>query len=189
MTDRELNQIVTDHLPLARKAAQRYAKWFYLEEEDVYEFALECLARKAGQWKPDGGSSFGGYAAKHLGHDLFWYCNRQFKKREQAEIMDRECWWWQREPTAYQSHARRQAWNVIATMLDTREWMILAYHFGLEPLPKLTQKEIGQRLGVSKQCVHKIEQRAIRKVREAYSTPEGRTALQALREYVLVKSA
>ena len=48
--------------------------------------------------------------------------------------------------------------------LDERERAILALRFGLEGEPPLTLKEVGRRLGVTREWVRKIELRAVRKL-------------------------
>ncbi len=48
--------------------------------------------------------------------------------------------------------------------LDARERAILSLRYGLEGEPPLTLKEIGRRLGVTREWVRKIELRAIRKL-------------------------
>ena len=51
--------------------------------------------------------------------------------------------------------------------LDARERTILAWHYGLGGERPLTFKEIGRRLGLTKEWVRKIELRAVRKLADA----------------------
>jgi RNA polymerase primary sigma factor len=55
--------------------------------------------------------------------------------------------------------------------LDERERAILALRFGLEGELPLTLKEVGRRLGVTREWVRKIELRAVRKLDDS-ETPE-----------------
>ena len=57
--------------------------------------------------------------------------------------------------------------------LDDRERAILALRFGLEGELPLTLKEVGRRLGVTREWVRKIEIRAVRKLddSEAHEPP------------------
>lgn len=48
--------------------------------------------------------------------------------------------------------------------LDDRERTILALRFGLDGQPPLTLKEVGKRLGVTREWVRKIEARAVQKL-------------------------
>jgi RNA polymerase primary sigma factor len=61
--------------------------------------------------------------------------------------------------------------------LDERERSILALRFGLEGEVPLTLKEVGRRLGVTREWVRKIEIRAVRKLDDSESSasaPNGR---------------
>lgn len=52
--------------------------------------------------------------------------------------------------------------------LDERERLVVSLRFGLEDEPPLTLKEIGKRLGVTREWVRKIELRAVRKLDDHY---------------------
>jgi RNA polymerase primary sigma factor len=54
--------------------------------------------------------------------------------------------------------------------LDERERSILTLRFGLEGEVPLTLKEVGQRLGVTREWVRKIEIRAVRKLDDSESS-------------------
>ena len=62
--------------------------------------------------------------------------------------------------------------------LDDRERTILALRFGLEGDVPMTLKEVGRRLGVTREWVRKIELRAVRKLddRPAETAPPRRSA-------------
>ncbi len=64
--------------------------------------------------------------------------------------------------------------------LDDRERMILTYRYGLEGVDPLTLKEIGDRLGITREWVRKIEMRAVQKLEAApVESPLTRTAAPA----------
>jgi len=54
--------------------------------------------------------------------------------------------------------------------LDPRERVILTLRYGLEGEAPLTLKEIGRRLGVTREWARKIELRAVRKLEEGWET-------------------
>jgi RNA polymerase primary sigma factor len=58
--------------------------------------------------------------------------------------------------------------------LDEREQTILALRFGLNGQPPMTLKEVGRRLGVTREWVRKIEVRAVRKLDDSWQeVPEA----------------
>ena len=56
--------------------------------------------------------------------------------------------------------------------LDDRERLVISLRFGLEDGSPLTLKEIGQRIGVTREWVRKIELRAVSKL-TAVTAPVG----------------
>lgn len=52
------------------------------------------------------------------------------------------------------------------TWLDARERLIVVLRFGLNGEPAMTLKDVGRRLGVTREWVRKIEHRAVRKLNE-----------------------
>ncbi len=60
--------------------------------------------------------------------------------------------------------------------LDDRERAVLALRYGLGGTLPLTLKEIGRRLGVTREWVRKIELRAVKKLDDRESEPPRRAA-------------
>ena len=65
--------------------------------------------------------------------------------------------------------------------LDDRERMVVSLRYGLEGNAPLTLKEVGRRLGVTREWVRKIEMRAVRKLEEA-NAPEPAPAQEPARK-------
>jgi RNA polymerase primary sigma factor len=65
--------------------------------------------------------------------------------------------------------------------LDSRERTILILRYGLEGESPLTLKEIGRRLGVTREWVRKIEIRAVRKLDNNYEADKGASGLATTR--------
>ncbi len=85
---------------------------------------------------------------------------------------------------------RRQLWNRL-DRLDPRERTIVSLRFGLDGDEPMTLKEVGQRLGVTREWVRKIEVRAVKKLEgdgEAKATAGHSTAPTKKRRRVVSRS-
>lgn len=60
--------------------------------------------------------------------------------------------------------------QLIAKWLEPREAKIIALRFGLEDGIPLTLEEIGKELGVTRERVRQVEDRALRKLRYKFAT-------------------
>lgn len=71
----------------------------------------------------------------------------------------------------------------VLRCLDEREQEIIALRYGLTGNRELTQREIADRLSISRSYVSRIEKRALRKLRETYEKEESESLQQARRTY------
>ncbi|GAC1465000.1 MAG: RNA polymerase sigma factor RpoD/SigA [Isosphaeraceae bacterium] len=78
---------------------------------------------------------------------------------------------WEPPDAMLEAHDERQELLRRLDRLDSRERAILALRFGLEGELPLTLKEIGKRLGVTREWVRKIEIRAVRKLDDSETAP------------------
>jgi DNA-directed RNA polymerase sigma subunit (sigma70/sigma32) len=83
-----------------------------------------------------------------------------------------------RPESALEAEDEREQLMSRLDRLDERERTILSLRYGLEGAVPLTLKEIGRRLGVTREWVRKIELRAVRKLddRSPESLPTRRSA-------------
>lgn len=61
-----------------------------------------------------------------------------------------------------------RAMTLVRTRLDARERQVITLRFGLGGSPVMTQREIAQKLGISRSYVSRIEKGAIDKLREGF---------------------
>ena len=62
----------------------------------------------------------------------------------------------------------RKLWGYMDACLTDREKEIIRMRFGFGTEEEITQREIGEQLGISRSYVSRIEKKAIRKLRECY---------------------
>lgn len=76
--------------------------------------------------------------------------------------------------SALMEEERRRELRQRLAKLESRERTVLALRFGLDGKPPMTLKEVGKRLGVTREWVRKIEVRALRRLedREASRSPD-----------------
>ena len=74
-------------------------------------------------------------------------------------------------------YERRQKLSILprllAANLEEREQEIITLRYGLDGGKELTQREIADRLGISRSYVSRIEKKALRKLREEYEREEN----------------
>lgn len=58
--------------------------------------------------------------------------------------------------------------NLIESVLDEREKIIIKSRYGIDRDGEMTQREIAKEMGISRSYVSRIEKRAIEKLREAF---------------------
>ena len=55
--------------------------------------------------------------------------------------------------------------NLIKTILPKREYEIIKYRYGLEGCPALPQREVAQKLGISRSYISRLETKALETIR------------------------
>jgi len=58
-------------------------------------------------------------------------------------------------------------------VLDEKERLVLTLRYGLSSKERLTQREIAQKLGISRSYISRIEKKAINKLKKAVSAEDG----------------
>ena len=60
--------------------------------------------------------------------------------------------------------------QIFGAVLNEREQEIIGYRYGLITGEEVTQREIGEQLGISRSYVSRIEKRALQKLKTAFES-------------------
>lgn len=67
----------------------------------------------------------------------------------------------------------RQILRSKLPILDEKERMVLTLRYGLDNNERITQREIAQKLGISRSYISRIEKKAVLKLKKAIAADEG----------------
>jgi RNA polymerase primary sigma factor len=164
------NRIVEIHLPLAVSVAKKYFRLGYDLSDRISDGAF-ALMHAVDRFDIARGNRFTTYASWAIINELGRSDREQRRFRDRTVALDAD-----RHATRdYESerYEREEAQDVcratvdrLLRRLDRRERHILQYRHGIGGGPEHTLTEIGRKLGISKERVRQIEQRAHSKLRQ-----------------------
>ena len=152
-------------------------------QEDLVSIGTIGLVKAVDTFKIDNGARFATYAAKCIQNEILMHFRSQ--KKRNAEVSMNETIDVDRDgnPLTYndvisseedlpeevmRSVEAARALNLVRTRLDPRERQVITLRFGLNGAPALTQKEVADRLGISRSYVSRIEKAALDKLKEGF---------------------
>ena len=152
-------------------------------QEDLVSIGTIGLVKAVDTFKIDNGARFATYAAKCIQNEILMHFRSQ--KKLSAEVSMNETIDVDRDgnPLTYtdvisseedlpeevmRSVEADRAMTLVRTRLDPRERQVITLRFGLGGIPPLTQREISQKLGISRSYVSRIEKAAIDKLKEGF---------------------
>ena len=155
-------------------------------QEDLVSIGTIGLVKAVDTFKIDNGARFATYAAKCIQNEILMHFRS--RKKLSAEVSMNETIDVDRDgnPLTYtdvisseedlpeevmRSVEADRAMTLVRTRLDPRERQVITLRFGLNGTPALTQREIAQKLGISRSYVSRIEKAALDKLKEGFGLP------------------
>lgn len=148
-------------------------------QEDLISIGTIGLIKAIDSFNPENGARFATYAGKCLQNEILMYFRSQKKTSGEVYINDPIDTDKDGNPLTYIDIIKvddniaaeldakitgSKALRIIANELDERERAIIILRYGLSGKPAITQREVAQRLKISRSYVSRIEKSALEKI-------------------------
>lgn len=179
----EAKQILIErNLRLVAHIAKKY-QGTEVEMEDLISIGTVGLIKAIMSYNKDKNSKLGTYAARCIENEILMYfrarkkCSREVSiyepigtDKEGNEINLLDIIETEQTDTVEQMQAQQDIKDLLSyidVVLDEREKEILLMRFGLRGQKELTQREIGEKLNISRSYISRIEKKALQKLKVA----------------------
>ena len=151
-------------------------------QEDLVSIGNLGLIKAVDTFRVSNGARFATYAAKCIQNEILMHFRAQKKLSAEVSIHDTIDVDRDGNPLTYmdviscdesipeeisQKLSSQKVLRYMESILDSRERQIIKMRYGLGTTPAMTQRQIAERLGISRSYVSRIEKGAIEKLREA----------------------
>lgn len=155
-------------------------------QEDLMSVGTIGLIKAIDSFNPGNGARFATYASKCLQNEILMYFRSQKKISAEVSISETIDTDKDGNPLTYidiistddtiaedidRKISYSKAAEVVRNVLDERERRIIILRYGLDNRRPITQREIADKLGISRSYVSRIEKAALDKLREALNPP------------------
>ena len=137
------------------------------ENQDLISIGIVGLIKAVNTYNPDKGNRLVTYAAKCIENELLMMLRAE-KKRSTISLIDVV-----ENDEMDTLEQIEKAENIslvqkyVAQILNEREKEIIVWRYGLDGKKPMTQKKVGEKLGISRSYVSRIEKRALEKLKKA----------------------
>ena len=157
------------------------------EQDDLISIGTIGLIKAINTFNPDKKAKLGTYAARCVENEILMHIRAQRKRKcevslnepigidaEGNQISLRDVLGTEGDMVAEEVEQNCEYMNLLEHMhcLTAREQKVVAMRYGLSGAEALTQKEVGERLGVSRSYVSRIEKKALEKLMKAIKLRE-----------------
>ena len=158
------------------------------DTEDLVSIGIIGLVKAVDSFNVQNGTRFATYAAKCIQNEILMHFRSRRKSQGDVSLSETIDVDKDGNPLTYadvisyedniaEEVERRmrvqKAMRYVGTVLEGRERQIVALRYGLYGRRALTQREVADRLGISRSYVSRIEKGALEKLRAAFGEREG----------------
>ncbi len=174
------NKLIEHNLRLVAHIVRKYyssAK----EQDDLVSIGTIGLIKAIDSYKYDSGTKFATYAGKCLQNEILMYFRSQKKLAQEVSMSETIDIDKDGNPLTYIDIisvddtifedldiklSSQKVSRIINNCLDLREKEILVYRYGLNGDNPMTQREVANKLNISRSYVSRIEKKAIEEIRK-----------------------
>ena len=133
------------------------------ENQDLISIGIVGLIKAVNTYNPDKGNRLVTYAAKCIENELLMMLRAEKKRSKDVSL---------NEPIGTDKEGNTISLidlvqKYVAQILNEREKEIIVWRYGLDGKKPMTQKKVGEKLGISRSYVSRIEKRALEKLKKA----------------------
>ena len=174
------NKLIEHNLRLVAHIVKKYYPQSK-NQDDLTSVGTIGLIKAVDTYKPGCGTKFATYASKCIQNEILMYFRSRKKLSGEVSLSDTIDIDKDGNPLTYMDVISapdtivedldvklmsRKAKKIILTSLDEREKQIIVMRYGLDGSEPLTQRELAQKLKISRSYVSRIEKAALEKIKE-----------------------
>lgn len=176
------NKLIEHNLRLVAHIAKKYHS-SGCDQDDLISIGSIGLIKAIDSFNPDSGTRFATYAGKCLQNEILMYFRAQKKLASESLLSDAVDTDKDGNPLTYMDIIccednileeielkinSSKALKAVNEVLDEREREIIILRYGLSGIRPITQREIANKLGISRSYVSRIEKSALEKLRSRF---------------------